>query len=60
MVLIIAFFMTATLLVVLTGFVAMTKGGDFNRRYGTRLMMMRVALQGLTIALLLLMAISKI
>jgi hypothetical protein len=34
-----------------TGLFSMTKGGDFNARYGNRLMRLRVALQAVTIAL---------
>ena len=31
------------------GLVGMARGGDFNRRYGNRLMQARVALQGLAL-----------
>ena len=34
-----------------TGLVSMTKGGDFNARYGNKLMRLRVVLQAVTIAL---------
>ncbi|MBV8535205.1 MAG: twin transmembrane helix small protein [Alphaproteobacteria bacterium] len=34
-----------------TGLVSMTKGGDFNKRYGNKLMRLRVVLQAVTIAL---------
>lgn len=34
-----------------TGLVSMTKGGEFNQRYGNKLMRLRVILQALTIAL---------
>lgn len=37
-----------------TGLVSMTKGGAFNARYGNKLMRLRVILQGVTIALLML------
>jgi len=33
------------------GMVAMIKGGDFNKKYGNKLMRMRVTLQGLALAL---------
>ena len=36
-----------------TGLVSMTKGGEFNARYGNKLMRLRVILQALTIALFL-------
>ncbi|MBI1300357.1 MAG: twin transmembrane helix small protein [Alphaproteobacteria bacterium] len=34
------------------GMVAMIKGGDFNQKYGNKLMWLRVGLQGVTISLL--------
>ncbi len=34
-----------------TGLFSMTKGGDFNARYGNKLMRLRVVLQAVTIAL---------
>lgn len=34
------------------GIFSMTKGGDFNKKYGNKLMRARVTLQGLAIALL--------
>jgi len=37
-----------------TGLVTMTKGGTFNARYGNKLMRLRVILQAVTIALLML------
>jgi len=45
-------FMIATLLVLVAGIVLMMKGGTLNEKYGNRLMVARVTLQGLTIALL--------
>gem|GEM_PF-182353 len=44
----------AVLATLFTGVVGMAKGGEFNRRYGNRLMRLRVGLQALTIALFLL------
>ncbi len=44
-----------TLGVLAAGIVAMTRGGEFNRKYGNKLMQARVAMQGLAIALLLLL-----
>ena len=32
------------------GIVSMVKGGEFNKKYGNRLMRMRVTLQGLALA----------
>jgi hypothetical protein len=40
--------------VLLTGLVSMTKGGDFNARYGNKLMRARVITQGTAIALIIL------
>ena len=37
--------MVAVVVVVLVGVISMAVGGDFNRRYGNRLMRARVALQ---------------
>ena len=42
-----------TLAVLIAGFVAMMRGGEFNRKYGNKLMRARVAMQALAIALLL-------
>ncbi len=45
---IIAMFLTLAILVV--GMVAMTRGGDFNAKYGNKLMRARVIMQGIAIA----------
>lgn len=42
--------MLATLGVLGVGLVAMARGGDFNRKYGNRLMQARVAFQGAALA----------
>ncbi len=42
----------AVLATLFTGFVSMTKGGEFNARYGNKLMRLRVLLQALAIALI--------
>lgn len=50
--------MIATLLVLVTGIVLMARGGDTNRKYGNKLMVARVGLQGaalLVLAVLLMM-----
>ncbi len=41
----------AVLAVLTVGVVAMLRGGEFNRRYGNKLMRARVAMQALAIAL---------
>ncbi|HVJ33687.1 MAG TPA: HIG1 domain-containing protein [Terriglobia bacterium] len=43
-------FAVATLAIVLTGILGMAQGGAFNKRYGNKLMRLRVLFQGLTIA----------
>ncbi len=43
--------MVAALGALLVGVVSMAKGGEFNRKYGNKLMRARVALQGLAILL---------
>ena len=43
--------MIAALGALLMGVVSMAKGGDFNRKYGNKLMRFRIALQGLAILL---------
>ena len=44
--------LVATLVVLLSGVVVMTKGGEFNRKWGNKLMRARIAMQALAIALL--------
>jgi uncharacterized membrane protein len=46
----------AVLFVLLIGIISMLKGGDFNKRWGNKLMRARVALQGLAVILILLTA----
>ena len=52
-------FMAATLAVLIVGIVSMVRGGEFNRKYGNRLMRARVILQGLTVILFLIMLSSR-
>ena len=42
--------MLAVLAILITGMVAMTKGGAFNEKYGNRLMRARVIMQGVALA----------
>ncbi len=44
--------LVGTLIVLLSGVVVMTRGGEFNRKWGNKLMRARVAMQALAIALL--------
>lgn len=46
--------LAAVVAVLITGLVAMSKGGEFNKRYGNKLMRLRVIIQGVTIALFML------
>ena len=48
-----------TLGILLFGVITMIRGGDFNKRNGNKLMRARVIMQGVTIALLALMFLSK-
>ena len=41
--------MIAVLAVMVAGMVSMTKGGEFNKKYGNKLMRARVYLQGLAL-----------
>jgi xanthine/uracil permease len=43
--------MIAAIGALLLGVFSMAKGGEFNRRYGNKLMRLRIALQGLAILL---------
>ena len=43
----ISLFLTAAVLAV--GIIAMIRGGSFNKKYGTRLMRLRIVMQGLTL-----------
>ncbi|MEH6477047.1 MAG: twin transmembrane helix small protein [Sneathiella sp.] len=43
----------ATFLVVLVGLLAMARGGEFNKKYGNRLMRLRLVMQALAVVLLL-------
>ncbi len=44
----------AVLVVLFIGIVAMLRGGEFNRKYGNKLMRLRVALQALAVLLIVL------
>ncbi|HXV25576.1 MAG TPA: twin transmembrane helix small protein [Alphaproteobacteria bacterium] len=50
--------MIAALGALLLGVVSMAKGGEFNRKYGNKLMRTRVALQGLAILLFIILMLS--
>lgn len=52
-------FMVSTLGILVVGIVGMAAGGDFNEKYGNKLMMARVTSQFLAIATLLLFFAAK-
>ena len=51
--------MVAVLGVVLLGLFSMTKGGEFNAKYGNKLMVARVVLQALALLVLFLLVVLK-
>lgn len=51
--------MVATLLVLVVGLIGFFHGGEFNRKYGNKLMRARVTLQFIAILLLLLVILSS-
>ncbi len=51
--------MAATLGVLIVGLVGFFQGGEFNRKYGNKLMQARVALQAVAVLLLLLVLLSS-
>ncbi|TNE61772.1 MAG: twin transmembrane helix small protein [Alphaproteobacteria bacterium] len=50
--------MFATLGILITGVIGMAKGGEFNKKYGNRLMQLRVGFQALTVLLILILAVT--
>jgi len=50
--------LAAVVIVLITGVVGMARGGDFNAKYGNKLMRWRVILQGLAIVLFLLFVVT--
>lgn len=51
--------MVLVLLSLIVGMVAMIKGGEFNKKYGNKLMRVRVTLQGLALGLFVLAVWSQ-
>lgn len=51
--------MLATLLVLVSGVVLMGTGGEMNKKYGNKLMTLRVGLQGATLAAVVLMFMTR-
>ncbi|MHA1544274.1 MAG: twin transmembrane helix small protein [Alphaproteobacteria bacterium] len=50
----------ATLAILLVGVVGMARGGEFNRKYGNKLMRMRVISQFMTLILLLILGLMSV
>ncbi len=48
----VAIALAATLAILLAGVVAMVRGGEFNAKYGNKLMRARVAMQALAVGLM--------
>ena len=46
--------LAAVMLVLIVGVIAMARGGEFNRKYGQKMMRWRVGLQALAVGLILL------
>ena len=44
--------LVVTLIVLIAGVIAMLRGGEFNRKYGNKLMRARIAMQALALVLL--------
>lgn len=51
--------MAAVLSVLVMGIISMIKGGEFNKKYGNKLMRWRVGLQALALALFVLAMMSR-
>jgi hypothetical protein len=51
--------MLSTAGVLVTGIVLMAKGGEANRKYGNKLMVARVALQGAALAMVVLLLMTR-
>ncbi|MDE0813717.1 MAG: twin transmembrane helix small protein [Alphaproteobacteria bacterium] len=51
--------MAATLGVLIVGVVSMAKGGEFNARYGNKLMRLRILMQGIAVALFVILMILR-
>ncbi|MDA0786801.1 MAG: twin transmembrane helix small protein [Proteobacteria bacterium] len=51
--------LAAVVLVLIVGLIAMARGGEFNRKYGNKLMRARVALQAAAIVLFLLFVVAS-
>lgn len=50
----------ATLAILLAGVIGMARGGEFNRKYGNKLMRMRVIAQFMTLILLLILGLMSV
>lgn len=57
-IILLAITLAAVVIVLLAGVIGMARGGDFNAKYSNRLMRLRVILQGVAIALFLVLVVS--
>lgn len=51
--------MVAVFAVMVVGMVSMTKGGEFNQKYGNKLMRLRIILQGVALVLFALVLLNS-
>ena len=51
--------LVAVVIVLLTGVIGMARGGEFNAKYGNKLMRLRVILQGLAVVLFVLLVVTS-
>lgn len=51
--------MVAVFVSLVIGLAAMAKGGEFNKKYGNKLMRLRIGLQALALALFVLAVVTK-
>lgn len=51
--------MLATTIVLVTGIALMARGGEPNRKYGNRMMVLRVALQGTALAVMAVLLLTR-
>lgn len=58
LVILLAIALAAVIGVLMVGIFAMARGGEFNRKYGNKLMRLRVALQAVAVLLFILLVIS--
>ncbi|MCJ9428421.1 twin transmembrane helix small protein [Kordiimonas marina] len=50
--------MFATLGILITGVITMARGGEFNKKWGNKLMRLRIAFQAVTVLLIFILALA--